>query len=211
MNVKHICFDLDGVLINSLGVMEKSWIGCCKELDIKIEFSEYKKHIGVPFYDILNVLKIEKELWENLKEIYDNISTNSIEEIIKFEGIDLMFNKLESNNISYSIFTSKTRKRTTEIINKFFKNRFFEEVVCPEDLGVNKGKPSGAGLDQIIKNNSLIKTEFIYIGDTEFDIQCAQNANVDFLFANWGYGSTTKDIKKIDNVEEFTNLIIRNL
>lgn len=211
MNVKHICFDLDGVLINSLGVMEKSWIGCCKELDIKIEFSEYKKHIGVPFYDILNVLKIEKELWEDLKEIYDNISTNSIEEIIKFEGIDLMFNQLESNNISYSIFTSKTRKRTTEIINEFFKNRFFEEVVCPEDLGVNQGKPSGAGLDQIIRNNSLSKTGFIYIGDTEFDIQCAQNANVDFLFANWGYGSTTKDIKKIDNVEEFTNLIIRNL
>ena len=83
--------------------------------------------------------------------------------------------------------------------------------MCPEDLGVNQGKPSGAGLDQIIKNNSLSKTEFIYIGDTEFDIQCAQNANVDFLFANWGYGSTTKDIKKIDNVEEFTNLIIRNL
>ena len=75
-------------------------------------------------YDILNVLKIEKELWEDLKEIYDNISTNSIEEIIKFEGIDLMFNKLESNNISYSIFTSKTRKRTTEIINKFLKIDF---------------------------------------------------------------------------------------
>ena len=31
--------------------------------------------------------------------------------------------------IFHSIFTSKTRKRTTEIINKFFKNRFFEEVV----------------------------------------------------------------------------------
>lgn len=211
MNIKHICFDLDGVLINSLGVMEKSWNGCCRELNIKIKFSEYKKYIGLPFYDILNVLKIEKKFWKSLKEIYDNISSHCIEEITKFEGIDLMFSQLEANDISYSIFTSKTRKRTNEIINQFFKNRYFKEIVCPEDLEVNEGKPSGAGLIQIIKNNSLCKSGFIYVGDTEVDIQCAQNANVEFVFANWGYGSTTKVIKKINNVEEFANFVIRNL
>ena len=94
-------------------------------------------------------------------------------------------------------------------MNKFYKKYNLKPVINVAGTMTSIGA-------SIINERSLSSVEeihdkFIYIGDTEFDIQCAQNANVDFLFANWGYGSTTKDIKKIDNVEEFTNLIIGNL
>ena len=36
-------FDFDGVIVNSLAVMEKSWAALSQKLDIDIPFSAYKK------------------------------------------------------------------------------------------------------------------------------------------------------------------------
>ena len=60
MNIKHICFDLDGVLINSLEIMESSWLEAAQKYKLDINFNSYKKHIGIPFFDILNKLEIEE-------------------------------------------------------------------------------------------------------------------------------------------------------
>ena len=59
---KLIVFDLDGVLINSLGNMKKSWDEAIKNLPIDIDFKKYQKHIGKPFMDILISLKIKNYL-----------------------------------------------------------------------------------------------------------------------------------------------------
>ena len=38
MNIKHICFDLDGVLINSLEIMESSWLEAAQKYKLDINF-----------------------------------------------------------------------------------------------------------------------------------------------------------------------------
>lgn len=52
---KAICFDLDGVIINSLPNMQKSWEETCKKNNLHIPFSKYKNVIGLkPFKLIIN-------------------------------------------------------------------------------------------------------------------------------------------------------------
>ena len=118
MNIKHICFDLDGVLINSLEIMESSWLEAAQKYKLDINFNSYKKHIGIPFFDILYKLGIEESYWEKIKKTYDEISTTEINNIKKYEGVDNLLDYLSSKEISYSIFTSKTK---TEPM-KFFLN-----------------------------------------------------------------------------------------
>ena len=210
MKIKHVCFDLDGVLINSIEVMKLSWEGSCKKLNIQVPFSRYKEHIGIPFFDILKLLDIEKNIWEEIKNHYDYISTSKLDKVFKFEDIDKMFTVLKNKDISFSIFTSKTKKRTDEILSKYFKNVLFTKVLCPEDLGDKKGKPSGEGLDIILKELNIEKKQFLYVGDTEYDVKCAENADVNFVLANWGYGSTSENIKIINNVNDFIKFINKN-
>ena len=57
-NIKHIAFDLDGVLIDSIALMEKSWIFSMKKLNLNYKFIFYKKYLGYPFIDILCKMKI---------------------------------------------------------------------------------------------------------------------------------------------------------
>ena len=50
---KLIIFDLDGVLINSIKNMEYALDNTNKKLGLNLKFNEYKKYIGLPFFEIL--------------------------------------------------------------------------------------------------------------------------------------------------------------
>ena len=60
MKFKNIIFDLDGVLINSRSNMNLSWTNTAKKFDLKINFKQYEKYIGLPFKKILTKLGIKK-------------------------------------------------------------------------------------------------------------------------------------------------------
>ena len=53
-----VVFDLDGVLLNSKQNMKISWNVVNKKYNFRINFSNYFKHIGIPFFQILKKLKI---------------------------------------------------------------------------------------------------------------------------------------------------------
>jgi phosphoglycolate phosphatase-like HAD superfamily hydrolase len=63
----------------------------------------------------------------------------------------------------------------------------------------------------IIEKNKLSKKDFIYIGDTKFDIICAKNAGVKFILAGWGYGDAIEESVVANNVDDFIRFIERNL
>ena len=202
MKYKHICFDLDGVLINSLPIMELSWEKC----NLETSFLEYKQLIGIPFFDILKKLKIEEKDWEEIKNIYDKTSSEEIDKIEKFENVDKLFSFLDSEKITYSLFTSKTKERTNQIKYKLFKDSNFLETITPEDLDKNSGKPKGVGLKVIMKNLNYKQNEVLYVGDTYFDYLCAKDVDVDFIFAGWGYGKNPGyDVIEANTILDFIN------
>ena len=55
---KHVAFDLDGTLVDSIPVMKVAWEASVSTLNIDCSFSEYKKYIGVPFPRILELLNL---------------------------------------------------------------------------------------------------------------------------------------------------------
>ena len=204
MKYKHICFDLDGVLINSLPIMKLSWEKC----NLDIPFSEYEQLIGIPFFDILEKLKIDQKEWEKIKNLYDKTSSQEIDKVEKFENVDELFSFLDTEKITYSLFTSKTKQRTIQIKNKLFEDNHFLEIVTPEDLDKNSGKPKGVGLEKIMNKLKLLNSEVLYVGDTYFDYLCAKDVKVDFIFAGWGYGNNPGyDLVEANTILEFINKI----
>ena len=58
-NISSVLFDFDGVLIDSLPVMEIAWNSVRSKYKIKNSFDQYKKLIGLPFQEILEELGID--------------------------------------------------------------------------------------------------------------------------------------------------------
>ena len=57
--IKHISFDLDGTLINSIPVMKQAWKETMVELGLAVGFENYKRYIGLKFDDIMKKLGLE--------------------------------------------------------------------------------------------------------------------------------------------------------
>jgi len=80
MKNKLIIFDLDGVLINSINNMKYALLSTEKKMNIKLNFNDYKKYLGLPFDDIMGKMKIKVDV-NQIKKNYEHFSKKKISEI----------------------------------------------------------------------------------------------------------------------------------
>ena len=77
---KLIIFDLDGVLIDSLSNMKIALKKTASAMNIRLNFNEYKKHLGLPFEKIMSKMGIRNNVGE-IKFNYSYYSKQGIKEI----------------------------------------------------------------------------------------------------------------------------------
>jgi len=193
---KIIIFDLDGVLVNSLINMQYSWNKVKKKYKLHIPFSDYKKHIGLPFNDILKNLDINKFK----KEIYLDYNLYSQKNLhkIKFYKNTKKIMKLLKKNYYLAVFTSKNRERCDLLLSDI--GITFDAIITPQD--VKKGKPNPEGIIKIKKKLNISNKNIYFIGDSIFDKIAAKKAKINFLFAVWGYTQNFGRSKKLFSLSE---------
>ena len=204
---KLIVFDLDGVLINSQENMKIAWLKVSKTLNLKIPFSEYKKHIGLPFYDILDkICPKNKKDYIQIKKIYDKTSLENINKIkfYKYSISTLKF--IQAKGIKISIFTSKDKKRTLSILSK--TNILINSINTPNKK--LRGKPHGDQLLNAIAVANVDRSETLFIGDSRYDKMASKKAGVKFIYANYGYGNLENQIK-INSIQDIKKILIESL
>ena len=204
--ISHIAFDLDGVLIDSLKLMEKSWNYSMKKIKLNYKFSEYKKHIGLPFFDILNKIGIKKKFHLEIDKYYSEYSLKNINIIKPYQNINKLLKILKENKFKISIITSKNSTRTNEIINKLFNKDLFSSIITPDRLNLKRGKPHPDSLYLSCYETGISLEKTLYIGDMESDFLFAQNSNVKFIHARWGYEKKTYSAISVNSVNELIQL-----
>ena len=206
-SIDHVAFDLDGVLIDSMGVMEKSWLSASNKYGLEIPFSSFVKQIGLPFGASMLNLQINPLCVKDVEIEFSRVAIKLQNQIKVYEGVVDFLTKLTSNQIEVSIVTSKHQKRAVAIIEEKFQNIKFNCLVGPELVNSGRGKPFP---DQLLlaANKSGISIEnTLYIGDTEIDRMVADSAGCRFIFAEWGYGvsniTTGLSFKSVDDLSSF--------
>ena len=114
--MKAYIFDLDGVLIDSKKMMSHAWTICQLEHNLDQPFSEYFKHIGKPFRDIMKELGIDDV--EAVKHTYDKASLELMEYCLEFyDGVEDTLKELKKNNkIAVGIGFSKLLEAGSNIV-----------------------------------------------------------------------------------------------
>jgi len=203
MNYKnHICFDLDGVLIDSIDLMKYSWENTTKEFSINHKFEAFSALIGLPLTSIISFLEIPNG--DRFIEKYKKLSYEHLEKIKIDKDTIENLEKL-SSNYKLSIYTSKTKERVKKIIDLFFKSIHFDSILTSDD--VLRPKPNPEGLLKICKLVNSTTEESIYVGDTSYDFKTSKKAKIDFVYASWGYGEVENSKYKIKNISELTKIL----
>lgn len=181
--MKAYIFDLDGVLIDSEKMMNHAWTICQLEHNLDQPFSEYFKHIGKPFKDIMKELNVENAC--QVKSTYDKASLDLMDEFLVFyPEVENTLKKLKQG-YKIAVVTSKTAERTRVILDKLDVE--FDYVVSPKS-GL-RGKPAP---DQILFCLAMLNVDpkdAVYVGDMQVDYDASRRAGTSFIHATYGYGN----------------------
>ena len=195
--IKHICFDLDGTLINSARTIYKSTLKTFDDLNIAYQLpeNEFNKMIGMHFVDIFHYFKIDVPDFEIFISHYKKVYFDFIDESVFYFGVKDVLEFLRKSSLKISLLTTKAQDQTERILEHFNITKNFDFI-----MGRTNGiphKPDPTPFFMICNDLKVNPENSMIIGDTELDILCGKNANAKTVAVTYGY-------RTIERLKEFS-------
>ena len=83
-----------------------------------------------------------------------------------------------------AVVSNKADYAVKALCEQYFPGCFDEAV--GERVGIAR-KPAPDTVNEVLKNLQMDKSQAVYIGDSEVDVQTAQNAGMDCIAVDWGF------------------------
>lgn len=183
MNITHIIFDIDGTLLDTEDAVLLSLKDVIEEnKNQPADINTLRFALGIPGPDALRRLGFDDPVYYNSR--WEEKFKNYYDRIRVFDGIQATLTELKKQRYQLGIITSKNKKEFQTDFVPFGLAGYFSIVICAEDTC--KHKPFSEPMDRFLQLSGAKPGEAIYIGDTEYDLQCAKGAGVRFALALWG-------------------------
>jgi phosphoglycolate phosphatase len=210
--IKHVCFDLDGTLIDSFRTIYLATIFSLKELKIKNKIQEniFREKIGLHFVDIFEQMGIPVNDFDEFITIYKKLYLNFIDDSKIYPNVIETLDFLCAENIFVSLLTTKVQDQAEKITECFDLTKYFNYVMGRRDNIPHK--PSGEPLLFICKELAVEAENTLMVGDTELDISCGKNAKAKTCVVTYGYRNENFLLKSepdhiITNISKLSEVI----
>lgn len=203
--IKAIVWDLDGTLLNTIDDLANSVNFALSKYNLPSKtVSEVKKAVGNGVNKLI-ARCIEggrnnphfTQVLESFKEHY---SKNSAVKTAPYPEIRETLKELKTRGYKLAVVSNKFESAVAELCQKYFPNIF--DVIIGETPQI-KRKPAPDMLFAALKLLQTQPQEIYFIGDSEVDVQTAQNAEIKCLSALWGFRS--KDLLLANGATDFLN------
>ncbi|HIC13203.1 MAG TPA: HAD family hydrolase [Sulfurimonas sp.] len=206
-----VIFDMDGTLIDSK-----------KDITISVNHVRNVHYSLEPLSEDFIVEAINKEV-RNLPELFYGTQEYHKKDMLVFEahyeeqcvkspylysGIQEILDALKKANVKLSVATNAPTKFAKRMLSSLSVEHYFDVIIGAD--AVSHSKPSPEMLYRILEHYEYDKTKdkAMMIGDNSKDILSAQNANIDSLFATWGFSSETDLKNKVDKPHEILSIVL---
>ena len=197
MKFKGIIFDLDGTLVNSLEDISDAMNTVLTNLNYPTHtYDTYQYFIGSGLRNLVSkALPASNNSEDQIETCFDCMITEYREictlKTKPYEGIIELLDNLASKNIKLAVFSNKADELTKKIAAEIFPDCFDAAVgLSTEELK----KPNPFKAIEISKNWNLKTEEILFVGDSDIDMQTANNANMFAVGVSWGY-RTEQELK----------------
>ena len=182
--INTVLFDFDGTLVDTNDVIVASWQHTYMHY---LGREETLEKITACFGEPL-LLTMEREFPgvdpEESAEVYRRYQREYADELVKlFPGIKELLEELSKSGYRMGIVTSRTRESARRYMDMFGIGPYFEDMVTCEDTHIHKPNPEPILL--CLDKMGITAEEAIMVGDSPFDIKCANNAEVKSVLVDW--------------------------
>ena len=161
------------------------------------------KEEGISFND-----ELLKDYYQLYLNSYDTVLDNKS---VNYDGVVATLEKLQIMGVKLGLCTNKPEKHARELLKRLGLINFFKTSFIGSDT-VGVAKPNPKPLLEAIYRLNKRPEEVFFVGDTNTDAEAAKNANVDFIFCEYGHGSIYKLAKgesatiKIETFQDLINI-----
>lgn len=185
-----ILFDLDGTLLNTLGIYTHIMNELLKKNNFPTHTSKkYRKFIGNGAQNFIAQClpqnhRKEETIMQIGKEFHLNYQNNYTTHSEVYTGILELLETLQSTGKPIALLSNKSHELTCKCAEHFFPTIKFKQIIGQSD---SYKKPDPKGALAIANTLKLPLDKLVLVGDTEVDIVTAQNAGIDSIAVTWGF------------------------
>ena len=209
---KYIIWDFDGTLANTNDIIIASWQASFRHFlghelpveDIEATFGETLMHTipnFIPGVDVNEVIDFYRDFQDSHHDVYN---------VKLFEGVRELLGELRERGCLIGIGTSRTAYSLQNYMRELEAEHLVDEIVSMNDVTNHKPHPetanavllklmahdksdwdeaerslAGENGDIIIPDS--VKASALFVGDTKYDVGCANAAGIDSVLVGWSH------------------------
>jgi phosphoglycolate phosphatase len=181
-----IVFDWDGTLSDSTGHI----VDCMRKAIIQLELpllsdKQISHIIGLGLFEAVTTLypSLDETTRRHLGQTYKNIWLSSPHEPTMFDNALELVSTLNTRDMFLGVATGKSRKGLNKVLKATGLGEQFHATRCADEC---HSKPHPQMLEELMDYTGVLPHQTLMIGDTEFDMQMANNAGADCLAISHG-------------------------
>ena len=182
-----LVFDWDGTLADSEACIIDAMRLATAEAELPTcNDAQIRDVIGLSLEGAIDVLFPEAEISvinsvaDRYREHYFSTSTSPVP---VFEGVIEILEKLNQENYFLAVATGKSRRGLDRSLNETGLDKYFHTTRCADET---ISKPNPQMLIEIIGFFGLETVDALMIGDSEYDLQMANNAGAESVAVSYG-------------------------
>lgn len=210
---RAVIFDLDGTLLNTLGDLAASVnfaLRSCGYPGRSID--EVRTFIGNGVIMLMHRSVPKGTNAEDEKKCFEKFRAHYLAHMedttAPYEGVNGLIRALGEKGIGTAVVSNKLDAAVKGLCKKHFPLLTCAFGVTQE----SERKPSAANVNKALSLLGVKREEALYVGDSEVDVQTAQNAGLDMVGVTWGYRSRKLLLSSgakvlVDRPEEILGLV----
>ncbi|MFA6281050.1 MAG: HAD family hydrolase [Candidatus Omnitrophota bacterium] len=203
-NKKLFIFDLDGTLADAYRAIEKSLNFTLQNLGLRrVTFEEAKRKVGRGDKAFMETFFPESAISKALL-IYRAHHKKALKSHSKLRPYAKeLLRGLKRKHKIIAIASNRPSFYTNLILKSLGIKRYFDFVLCADEIKSNKPNPKI--LNVILKKFKVRKSDAVFVGDMDIDLETAKRAKMDVVFIEGG-SSHLRAVRKYKNKKVISSL-----
>lgn len=189
MNYKAAIFDMDGTILNTLDDLADATNRALEKNSLPLRtIGEVRDFVGNGIRKLIERAVPAGTALTVIDKVNDDFSAyyakHCADRTQPYEGIAAMLASLRSAGIKTAVVSNKDDYAVQTLARVYFPAVF--DAVAGVRSGIRK-KPAPDTVFEVMKRLSVEKAVCVYIGDSEVDIETAENAGIPCISVAWGF------------------------
>ena len=187
--IRTVIFDLDGTLLDTLTDLSNSVNYALREHGLRERsISDIRMFLGNGIRYLMKKSVGNAVDDTHFEEVFQTFRSHYVQHCLDttqpYPGIMDLLERLKENGIKMAIVSNKLHPAVQELANRFFEGYITSAV--GESATVRR-KPNPDAVIRALQELQSHRDEAIYMGDSEVDLQTADNAQLPCALVTWGF------------------------